>query len=232
MVRCRAVVLFSFLAFMLGAFGGKSWGEQGPRMILPESVYDAGEVKEGAVVSHTFKVLNRGDRDLKIEDVRVDCGCSTVEFDRSIPPGREGKITLKVDTKGYEGKIRKGAVIRANDPSRRPSTIHIEVRVVVPIRMSGGHVLFKGPAGQELTKSIEIRAQMETPLKLEVTHFDLQGKVLYRLQEVETGKTFLLHVTSLPAPPGHYHGTLKLKTSYPEKPEIVIPIRARFSKAQ
>lgn len=36
--------------------------------------------------------------------------------------------------------------------------------------------------------------------------------------------------TSIPGPAGTYRGVLRLKTNYPEKPEITIPIRARFRK--
>ncbi len=42
----------------------------GPRMVLEEKVYDAKEVKENAVIEHTFKVLNKGDSLLEIKKVK------------------------------------------------------------------------------------------------------------------------------------------------------------------
>lgn len=44
----------------------------GPRLVLEGSAYDAKEVKEGEVISHSVRVLNRGDQVLKIRDVHSD----------------------------------------------------------------------------------------------------------------------------------------------------------------
>ncbi|MBW2117450.1 MAG: DUF1573 domain-containing protein [Deltaproteobacteria bacterium] len=43
---------------------------QGPKMFLEELKFDFGEVKEGVVVSHTFRVLNQGDQPLEIRKVK------------------------------------------------------------------------------------------------------------------------------------------------------------------
>ena len=43
---------------------------QGPKMILEELKFDFGEVKEGAIVSHAFRVLNQGDQPLNIRKVK------------------------------------------------------------------------------------------------------------------------------------------------------------------
>ena len=39
-------------------------------------------------------------------------------FDRAIPPGGEGKITLTVDLRGYNGPVRKDATVTSNDPEK------------------------------------------------------------------------------------------------------------------
>ena len=38
-------------------------------MVLKEQDFDFGEVKQGEVITHTFKVLNQGDEMLTIEKV-------------------------------------------------------------------------------------------------------------------------------------------------------------------
>ncbi|MBW1715593.1 MAG: DUF1573 domain-containing protein [Deltaproteobacteria bacterium] len=43
---------------------------QGPKMALEEQVFDFKEVREGAVISHSFKVFNHGDETLRIVRVR------------------------------------------------------------------------------------------------------------------------------------------------------------------
>jgi hypothetical protein len=43
--------------------------KKGPNVSLPERKFDFGEVKQGEVIRHTFKVINQGDETLIIEKV-------------------------------------------------------------------------------------------------------------------------------------------------------------------
>lgn len=85
-------------------------------------------------------------------------------------------------------------------------------------------------AGKKITRTVQIRAEEDKPLKLEQSYFSLSKKVTYRIEEVEAGRMFRIHFTGIPGPAGTYRGVLKLKTNYPEKPEIIIRIRAKFQK--
>jgi len=152
------------------------------------------------------------------------------QFDRTILPGGEGNITLKVYTGGYEGRIHKKAKVYTNDPRRKVEILHMKAFVIVPIHISHRYVTFKGAINIPGTKTVNIRAEKERPLTLEPIHFDLNEKVSYRIEEVEAGKIFKIHFTTIPGSAEAYHGSLKLKTNYPEKPEINIPIWGRFKK--
>jgi hypothetical protein len=44
--------------------------KKGPHLVIEESLYDFKEVKEGTVLKHDFKMLNKGDETLIIEKVR------------------------------------------------------------------------------------------------------------------------------------------------------------------
>ena len=153
-----------------------------------------------------------------------------VQFDRIIPPGGEGKITLRLNTRGYRGEIIKGARIFSNDPCHEFLKVEIKAFVKVAIYLSKGRVYLKGFAGQKITKTITIRAELDRSLKIETSHFDLDKKVSYIIEEVEAGRIYRIHFTNIPAPPEIYHGSLKLKTNYPEKPEMKIRINGKFKK--
>ena len=56
----------------LCAYSAGAEAASGPKMVLKELEFDCGEVKEGAVIEHTFSVLNRGDETLEI--IRVKPG--------------------------------------------------------------------------------------------------------------------------------------------------------------
>ena len=199
-----------------------------PRLVVPDARFDAHRVQEGEVIAHSFTLRNPGDRPLVIQQVKPDCGCTTAEFDPRIEPGGEGHVTLRLDTRGYEGRIAKFTRVLSNDPEHKIVLLTMEAEVWTPIKLSKGYVVFKGKAGETLSEGIDIRAGMEKPLSLEPEAFDLEEQVAYRIEEVEAGRHFRIHFSSLPGPVCRYHGTLRLVTNYPEKPEIEIRIRARF----
>jgi len=151
-------------------------------------------------------------------------------FDRAIPPGGEGEITLQVDTTGYEGKIRRKAKVYTNDPRSKVEVLRIEAFVKAVISVSPKYVSLKGMADRKITKTVTVRAQEDKPLKLEPSRFNLSNKVDYRIEEVEAGREFRIHFTSIPDNVGIYRGFLKLKTNYPERPEITIRIKATFKR--
>ena len=139
-------------------------------------------------------------------------------FDREIPPGGEGKITLSVKTKGYEGARTWSARVNTNDPDLNVATLTVKSFVKVPIYRSPRYVSFHGPPGQSHTRIVEIRAGLDKSLALTPGQFNLVGKLTYKVEEVEKGNRFLISFTTLPGPPQTYEGSLVLKTNYPEKP--------------
>ena len=41
-------------------------------------------------------IKNEGDAPLRVEDVDPDCACTVADYDRVIPPGGQGEITLTI----------------------------------------------------------------------------------------------------------------------------------------
>ena len=150
------------------------------------------------------------------------------DYDTAIPPGGEGKITLKVNTKGYDGWISKRAQVRTNDPRRRILKLTLKAFVKVAIQLSPRYVYLKGEPGQTVTKAVEISARLDKPLQLETGRFTLNSQVNYQIEELDKGKRYRVHFTNVPGPPGSFRGLLELMTNYPERPRIRIPIRGRF----
>ena len=105
----------------------------------------------------------------------------------------------------------------------------IKAFVKAPIYLSPKFVYLRGPAGQKVSRTVSVRAGEERSLKLEESSFNLGTKVTYTIEEVESGRFFRLRFTTIPGPPGDYRGVLRLKTNYPERPQISIPIMARLN---
>jgi hypothetical protein len=149
-------------------------------------------------------------------------------FDRAIPPGGEGKITLKIDTRGYEGKIRKSARIYTNDPNRPRETITVEAFVKTPIRVSPRSVFLNGKVTEAVTRSVDIKGDPAKSLKIEPRDFSLNHRVKFAIEEISPGAHYRVNFTSIPNVADHFQGALRLRTNYPEKPELLIFVRGRF----
>jgi hypothetical protein len=73
---------------------------------------------------------------------------------------------------------------------------------------------------------------MDKALTLEESQFSISEKVTYRIEELEPGRDYRIHFTTIPgmAGVGSYRGVLKLKTNYPEKPDVTIWITVQYRK--
>jgi len=119
------LVLFALLlvpAFSVAARENPQPGS--PKLVIASLEHSFGTVKAGEPLSYTFTIKNEGDSDLEIKTVSPSCGCTTSQFDKSIAPGKEGKITLAVQkTDGYKGEVVKNATVTTNDPDHQTFTL-------------------------------------------------------------------------------------------------------------
>jgi hypothetical protein len=149
-------------------------------------------------------------------------------FDRSIPPGGEGKITLILRIKNYEGVLNRTAKVYTNDPAEPVITLSLKASITAPISISPPYVSFYGIAGETLSLPVEIKAGLDKPLSLEPGKSNLEDKVTYRIEESEKGRRFTILFTNVPGPAETFRGYLNLKTNYDAKPLINIRVISRF----
>ena len=106
---------------------GKSLASENlPKIYFLETQYDFGAVKEGQVVSHTFKFLNKGKTTLEIQDFKTSCGCTVASLSsKQIAPGKNGTMKIDLDTKNRQGKMSRTITITSNDPEEPTKVITI-----------------------------------------------------------------------------------------------------------
>ncbi len=151
-------------------------------------------------------------------------------FDKAIPPGGEGKIRLQINTKGYQGSVNKSAMVYHNDPDKKTLILKMTANVKAAIYLSSRYVSVYGMEGQSVTRVVDIKAELDKPLRITATEFNLREKLSYTIEEIEKGRKYRIKFKSIPSPPQTYTGFLKLKTNYPERPDITIRIRGRIAK--
>jgi len=148
-------------------------------------------------------------------------------FDRAVPPGGEGKITLRVKLHGYEGAVSKTADVVCNDP-RNPRIVLTMTGKVIPLILArpSRYVQFQGASERLLPATLELAAN-PAPFRILKTEDNLQGKASYKLETIEDGKRYRLIVAN-EAREGNYAGFIRLLTDYPEKPEVMVRVNGRI----
>ncbi|MBN2060254.1 MAG: hypothetical protein JW882_07540 [Deltaproteobacteria bacterium] len=151
-------------------------------------------------------------------------------FSRVIPPGGEGWISLSVNTRNYSGRTTKSATVYSNDPEN--STIRLIIRATIKllIDLSKKTVYLRGNEGEEISATITVKTKEPEPLNLEFNDFTLSDKVRFGIEEIEEGKTFNLHFSIIPGLVGRHKGVLSLRTNYPQKPSISIPVLVQVNR--
>ena len=114
---------------------------------------------------------------------------------------------------------------------KRIQLITVRASVQVPVAVSTPYLYFAGLSDSVIAKTVEIESRDEHPIQVEPVSFDLPDKVVFRIEEVEPGREFHVHLSTIPGRAGTYLGTLELKTNHPRKPTLTIRIRGRIKKA-
>jgi hypothetical protein len=92
------------------------------------------------------------------------------------------------------------------------------------LTLSSGKVSLYVYKDEIISKEVEIKAELPTPLTLVPSQFNLEGRVTYRIDELEKGKRFRLVFQNVPGQSGTFRGFLRLRTNYPEKPDVLIMV--------
>ena len=92
----------------------------GPKLSVPETSFDFGNINEGEIVKHDFTVYNTGDDLLVIKDVKASCGCTAALPDKKeLKPGESTKIHVEFNSARRKGQQRKHVYVTTNDPENK-----------------------------------------------------------------------------------------------------------------
>lgn len=131
-------------------------------------------------------------------------------------------------TKRYQGKLHKTATVFTNDPKNRQVTISLKGSIWVPIKITPRYVNLKGLENENIEQILSLRGEKKEPLIAKLVSVSIPDKVEVELEETEKGRAYQLRVKNKVKGEARYGGNLRLTTSYPEKPEIVIQISGQI----
>ncbi len=141
-------------------------------------------------------------------------------FDRAIPPGGEGKVTITVDLKNYEGPVWKTATVVSNDPLKPSITLNFNgtVRPYIEIQPAP-FVQFKGAEPGPQEKVFDLTTTTKQPFQILKVETTLGEKIAYQLETKVEGRHYRLKIINRQRTE-NYSGLLKCFTNHPKKPEL------------
>jgi hypothetical protein len=152
-------------------------------------------------------------------------------FDKAIPPGQEGKVTLKVNTSKRKGVFSKSAAVISNDP-KTPKT-NITLRCNVKQYMSitpHNRINILGFEGDKITKEVTITSFEEHPFEITDITSTLDDKIKYKLKTGKKGREYTLKVNNRSTQAGSFNGNIVVKTDSKKKPHIVLKVNGKLRK--
>lgn len=149
---------------------------QKPRAVFKETTHDFGKVKQGDVVEHDFVFKNEGGAPLIVDKVETTCGCTAaLVSEKTIAPGKEGRIKVVFDTRGYAGRLSRYLYLISNDADKRRRELALVADIEVPpsaridvdrYNVDMGLVL----EGESPSGKVVIKSAGERELRVEMAH--------------------------------------------------------------
>ena len=123
---------YFFLLLFIILFSSCNHKTKQASILFSNKELDFNTLIQGEEYEGEFIFLNTGDKPLYIEDVKADCGCSSLSFpENGIKPGDKGKIFLKYKSDSDVGNTTKVIVVKSNT-TPKINTLYLVGNVVKP----------------------------------------------------------------------------------------------------
>ena len=206
----------------------------GAKIRFAEPVFDFGEVDFAEVIKHSFVFANTGDETLRISDVRPSCGCTMPgKWDRTIEPGKSGKIPVQLTLSDFGGPVLKTVTIVCNDVAQSNVVLQIKGKVSRPIDVVPARAIFSLSSEDRTDETRVLRVLNNTDEDITLSPPECSSPAFRtEIKTVRPGKEFQLHVT-LSCPPGNTNifAPINLRTSSSRMPIVSIPAHATVQPA-
>jgi hypothetical protein len=205
-----------------------------PKAVAVEPIKDAGNVAKGEKIAHDFILRNDGDAPLEITQVHPACGCTVVEFDKTIAPGKTGKVHAVLDTSTFSGAIAKGVTVFTNDTDNPQIELTVRAKVEPFIAVKPGYARYLTVQGEPLEGNIAQTLWATDGAPFEVVKVDSpypflktsfrEAKPEERLPEVEGKQWKIEMLLANDAQVGPLAEYVTVHTNHPKQKIVQIPV--------
>jgi hypothetical protein len=221
-----------FTIFIVAAGFGTAWcGTPEPRAFVSEARFDFGHVPEGPTVTHRFAIENRGEGPLHILDAKASCGCTRLDYEAGIAPGRTGYIEAVLKTEGDGGRSVQITIdVQTDDPRQSRFRLHLVGGIEKVVHIAPSIVRFEGVAGRPLTREVVIQPTAKYPFR--ILSVDTKKGACFSCElsreQRDRHPVYRLTVNMDQARKGRYFDKIIIRTDSPYRPEIKIGVFAKI----
>ncbi len=227
------IFLFTFLGVGIGCiFNGCSNPTviDGPSVHIEVAEFNIGAVTTDVLLEHYFKIENRGNKPLTLQDVKTSCGCAAAIIQKEkINPNETGHVHVSFHPVGSPGIKTATAVVTTNDPKN--------AKVMLRMRCDFRPELYAAPEKLMLDRfPANTEGVIEGKFKIisgnelevfEILEIDTTAapELSASYEMVRLGIEYEISVTNIkPIAAGRYSGTIVIKTNNRKLPEISVPV--------
>jgi hypothetical protein len=147
-------------------------------------------------------------------------------FDKVIPPGQEGSITLEVEGEKVTGSWQKAATVHTNDPKHSRLTITLTGTVIKHVDIDPDRVYLRGMYGEAVGAEVLVSSnEKKDNFKILDVTSNIDDKMTYKVQpEAEPGHYKILVYKNPKLPTLNTWGSLFVKTNSENTPEKVVQV--------
>jgi hypothetical protein len=219
-------------AFLLLWVGAIVWGVlpipaagAAPHAAVRETSFDFGKIYEDRALTHTFVIQNTGTAPLNIEDVDPDCACTVPSFDKTIPPGGQGNISLTLKPFSVIHQFKKETKVRLNDPDQ--PMLHLTMTGVAQpfIEIQPSHIVrLRGAPGDDIRGQVRFTSHLPTPFQITQYRTTIPDRIEVSLKAEVPDKVYVLEVRNKGQQSGAYAGLIELFTTSKERPRLIVRV--------
>lgn len=198
----------------------------GPRLGVEQPIADFGSVEQGTPVTHVFELRNTGDTMLRISSVKSSCGCTAAVVSESdVSPGGEARVLATLDTGRLAGRTTKVLSVYSDDPQLPVAALTLTGEVLADLVLSPNPVyLGRLRRGERVSREVVIRPGRPGGTAVVRAVGGELGGLQTRLDFRPDGSQALLLALDSGVPLGRFSRELRLETTSPRQPVIVLPI--------
>ena len=175
----------------------------------------------------TIMIKNTGKERLLISNVRPSCGCTAVLLDTNqLEPGQIAKLDVKLNIPNKPGPVVKTVFIASNDPLNPNVNLYLKADVHVEIEVSPNQYFNFDDMKVGVETSSKVKLINHSTRSVTFTDFTITPdyvKVnLPKELVLKPDEEFEIVASVKPEKKGYFGCNVKMKTSHPEYPEILI----------